>query len=304
MEQKQIIYTHGNVWIEVEELIRLLQPYGIDCVVDSRPANLLSIGANTRREALQSRLKQCGMIYLSFSSHFGVFPMDARNKRGVITYKKVIKTERFIQGMERLEDGVKKGYKICVIDNERRTDKSFRFTLIGKFLKERYCVVHIDDRGTSFSQEQVEQKLVDAAIRRKEKVKIAQNVGRTGEELTALYLVRNGYQILSRNWNLHRGCELDIVAMRDNLLHFIEVKTRTSDLYGEPQTAINRQKLRHISKAIQAYRDRCSMLDVDYQIDSVAILYRSDQDYDLKHFLGIRMDGGACDEVISFNKRP
>ena len=52
-------------------------------------------------------------------------------------------------------------------------------------------------------------------------------LGQIGEELAATYLMNKGYRILHRNWNLHRGCELDIVAMKDGKLHFVEVKTRS-----------------------------------------------------------------------------
>lgn len=304
MEQKPIIYTYGNVWIQAVELIRLMKSYNIDCVVDCRSANLLSIGQNTPVEELKLLLKCNQIAYVPLGEHFGFFPLSIRNKRGGLVYKQVVATESFLQGVERIQHGVSKGYHICIVDNERDTYKSNRFTLIGKFMKGQYNIMHINSYGSCESQEQVEQKLVDDAVKRKERTAEAKKLGETGEELTALYLVRNGYQILDRNWNLHRGCELDIVALKDNRLHFIEVKTRTSDRYGEPQTAIDKRKMRHIAKGIQAYRHRRSMFDIKYQIDSVAILYRADNDYDLKHYLDIRTDGGACDEVIPVTVRP
>lgn len=298
------IYTYGNIWINVNELMQLMRPYGINCVVDCRPSGFCSIAGNTPADLLRTELGRHDIIYLSFSSHFGVFPMDARNSHGTITYSKVRKTERFQQGIERLEEGIRKGYTICIIDNERETAKSHRFTLIGKCLSDRYNVMHINLNGQAFSQEQVEKSILSSKETRKIKVHKAQELGRAGEELTALYLSRNGYQILDRNWNLHRGCELDLVAIKDNRLHFIEVKTRTSDRFGEPQTAINWRKMRNMSKAIQTYRYRRALFNMEYQMDSVAILYRAEDDYDFKHYLGIRMDGGACDDVVSYVMRP
>lgn len=304
MEQKPTIYTYGNVWIQVVDFIRLMKSYQVHCVVDCRPSNVLGIGLNTPLDELNSLLTCNQIVYIPFFQHFGLFPSAVRNKRGGLVYRKVVAMESFLQGVERIKKAVENDGYVCIIDNEPDTYKSRRFTLIGKFMKEQYNIMHITSYGGCISQEQVEQKMADDATRRKEKAEVAQNIGRTGEELTALYLVRNGYQILDRNWNLHHGCELDIVAMKDNRLHFIEVKTRTSDQYGEPQTAITWRKLRHISKAIQAYRYGRFLLNTDYQIDSVAILYRADNDYDLTHFLGIRTDGGACDEIISFRARP
>ena len=150
----------------------------------------------------------------------------------------------------------------------------------------------------------MEQKNLEIKELRKQKNKTSLTIGQTGEELAALYLSRSGYQILDRNWNLHKGCELDIVALKDNKLHFIEVKTRTSDKYGEPETAINYRKMRNISKAIHTYLFRRGFLNIESQIDSIAIIYRSDQDYNLKHFLGLRFGNQPCDETITFSPTP
>lgn len=105
-------------------------------------------------------------------------------------------------------------------------------------------------------------------------------LGQNGEELAADYLMKQGYRILHRNWNLHKGCELDIVATKDNQLHFIEVKTRSrvSDIYGRPEQAINDAKLRNIVRAIYRYQN-IYHLDMDMHIDAIGVVYHSEQDY-------------------------
>lgn len=106
------------------------------------------------------------------------------------------------------------------------------------------------------------------------------NLGQNGEELAADYLMKQGYRILHRNWNLHKGCELDIVATKDNQLHFIEVKTRSrvSDVYGRPEQAINDAKLRNIVRAIYRYQN-IYHLDMEMHIDAIGVVYHSEQDY-------------------------
>lgn len=106
------------------------------------------------------------------------------------------------------------------------------------------------------------------------------DLGQNGEELAADYLMKQGYRILHRNWNLHKGCELDIVATKDNQLHFIEVKTRSrvSDIYGRPEQAINDAKLRNIVRAIYRYQN-IYHLDMDMHIDAIGVVYHSEQDY-------------------------
>ncbi len=57
--------------------------------------------------------------------------------------------------------------------------------------------------------------------------------GRIGEELATKYLKSNGYNVLERNYRTNMG-EIDIIAIKSNLLIFIEVKTRTSTYFGYP----------------------------------------------------------------------
>lgn len=304
MEKERTIYTYGNENITAAELISLLKPYHINCVVDCRPHLPKAIANNTPSDELKAELMAHDIHYIPFHQHFGKFPIRALNKRGYIVYAKAIKTENFLAGVERIQHGIDKGYAICLIDNQHDIKESKRFTLIGKYLKSTYQILHLAPSKAPLSQEAVEQFVTDYAIRRKAKKKQAEEVGKAGEELAGLYLARQGYQILDRNWNLHHGCELDIVALKENTLHFIEVKTRTSDQYGEPQTAINWTKMKHLLKAIREYRYRCALLHTDYQIDSIAIIYHSNNDYQLKHFLGIRPDGSACNDVHTYTPQP
>ena len=69
--------------------------------------------------------------------------------------------------------------------------------------------------------------------------------GKTGEELAAEYLIARGYIIRDINWK-NGKLELDIVAYKDQTLIVVEVKTRSSDLFGHPEDAVNTRKIRHI----------------------------------------------------------
>lgn len=304
MEQKPTIYTYGNTTIEANELIHLLQPHYINCVLDCRPTAYTCMGKNTPMSMLQTALRQHDIAYIPFFKHFGLFPPETRDKQGSILYTKATSTPNFLQGMEFIENSIEKGYHICIINEEPDIHKSKRFTLIAKRLKERYDIIHLFENGHYLSQEQVEQQKEEKAQQRQQLNQARQAIGSNGEEIAALYLSKNGYQILDRNWNLYRGCELDIIARKDNTLHFIEVKTRTSDLYGAPESAINRKKMLHLYKAIHSYRYRRNLHQTNFQIDSIAILYRNNNDYDLKHFLDIRLNGGACTDVVSYIQRP
>jgi putative endonuclease len=304
MEEKTTIYMHGAPWIEANSFIALIQQYDINCVVDCRNISNERIGYNTPKTSLKAALHQHRIAYIPFFQHFGYFPPETRNSRGIILYSRTIKTSYFQKGLERIANGITQGYVICIIDEVFDFYKSRLYTLIAKCLKEQYHIVYLLSNGYHFTQEQIEQKQVEKAQQRQARNATRQALGQNGEEIAALYLTRNGYQILDHNWNLHHGCELDIVAYKDGKLHFIEVKTRSSDRFGPPQNAIDERKMRHLLQAIREYRYRRKFNDYEYQIDSIAILYRAENDYDLNHFLGIHLHFGPCDEVITYTQRP
>ncbi|MEI7787476.1 MAG: YraN family protein [Chlorobiaceae bacterium] len=77
-------------------------------------------------------------------------------------------------------------------------------------------------------------------------------LGQEGERLAAEYLAKKGYHILKRNYRYHRH-EIDIVAMHQTTLCFIEVKTRSTTEKGDPAEAVTLSKQREIIKAARAY---------------------------------------------------
>ena len=304
MEQKPSIYMHGAPWIEAGSLLPLLLQHRINCVVDCRSLSNEHIGQNTPENQLHAALRQHHIAYIPFFQHFGHFPPETGNGKGDILYRCNTRTPHFQKGLERIANGIKQGYTICVIDEVRDFYNSRLYNVIGRRLKELYHIVYLLSNGYHLTQEQIDQKQEEKAQQRRHRNAAMQALGRTGEEIAALYLSRSGYQILDHNWNLHHGCELDIVACKDGKLHFIEVKTRSSDRFGPPQSAISDKKMRHLLHAIRQYRHQRRFLDHDYQIDSIAIIYRADNDYDLNHFLGIHLHYGPCDEVIAYTQRP
>lgn len=76
--------------------------------------------------------------------------------------------------------------------------------------------------------------------------------GVQGENLAAEYLARNGYEIVARNYRF-RKAEIDIIARRENWLLFVEVKTRTSDHFGEPESFVTQAKANHIFHAAEQF---------------------------------------------------
>jgi putative endonuclease len=113
-----------------------------------------------------------------------------------------------------------------------------------------------------------------------------QRLGKFGESLAVEYLLDRGYSILKQNWRSPYG-ELDIVAMKDNRIIFMEVKTRTSLRFGWPEEAITSQKQEHLWNCGEAFLDAFPEYTVlPWQIDVLAILIESqvDRKYQIKHY--------------------
>ncbi len=78
-------------------------------------------------------------------------------------------------------------------------------------------------------------------------------IGQKGERVAAAFLEAKGFQILEMNWR-HGHKEVDIIACLGKTLHFIEVKTRTSTLFGMPETAVSATKMKLLREAAEIYQ--------------------------------------------------
>jgi putative endonuclease len=78
------------------------------------------------------------------------------------------------------------------------------------------------------------------------------NTGAFGEQLAAEYLTKLGFHIEIQNWR-HSYWEVDIIASRQNVLHFIEVKTRRTKKFGLPEEQVNKKKIQNLINAAEEY---------------------------------------------------
>jgi putative endonuclease len=99
-------------------------------------------------------------------------------------------------------------------------------------------------------------------------------LGQWGENMAVKYLRRNGYKILHRNFRAPHGGEVDIVArdIRNNELVFIEVKTRSSEIFGRPADAVNRPKQALILRGAMKWLRMLEMPDITYRFDIVEVI--------------------------------
>lgn len=105
-------------------------------------------------------------------------------------------------------------------------------------------------------------------------------LGKKGEEIAVEFLVKNGYKILEQNWRFQKA-EVDIIALKNDILAIVEVKTRSTNYFGNPQDFVNSKKIKLLVEAINEYIISKN-LDVDVRFDIIAII-KNQNSFKIEH---------------------
>ena len=105
-------------------------------------------------------------------------------------------------------------------------------------------------------------------------------LGEIGEELAVEHLVKNGYDILERNYTYQKA-EVDIIAQKEQTLVVVEVKTRSTADFGNPQDFLKPKQIKRLVMAVDAYINE-NDLDVEVRFDIIAIVIEG-KTIDLEH---------------------
>jgi len=112
-----------------------------------------------------------------------------------------------------------------------------------------------------------------------------QSLGRWGEAYARNFLIERGYRLIAQNVRTPYG-EIDlVVAAADDLLVFVEVKTRRSSEYGLPEGSITSKKREHLLAAVEAYLQSHPEFVGDCRLDVIAIRRKPGADLpEIVHF--------------------
>ena len=105
-----------------------------------------------------------------------------------------------------------------------------------------------------------------------EKVNIQLEFGKKSEDLACLFLEQEGFFLIERNYFARKMGEIDIIARKDDIFHFIEVKSAKADF--DPIYNVTKSKLRKVINSANYYM-KVKKLDVSFSID--VILIRDDE---------------------------
>jgi putative endonuclease len=97
-----------------------------------------------------------------------------------------------------------------------------------------------------------------------------QSIGHRGESFAEAYLEAKGCSILAKNWRSPYG-EIDLIAAYDDVIVFIEVKTRASKSLGPPEISITPRKREHMRNTAEYYIQQHPELTNDWRIDVITV---------------------------------
>jgi len=97
-----------------------------------------------------------------------------------------------------------------------------------------------------------------------------QLTGRWGEQLAEEFLVEKGFSPIGRNVRTESG-EIDLILQKENMLVFVEVKTRSGQKFGYPEESVTEEKSEHFLAAVEEYLEINPADAMDWRIDVIAI---------------------------------
>jgi len=96
-------------------------------------------------------------------------------------------------------------------------------------------------------------------------------MGKRAEDLAAYFLIKDGYEILERNFYSRFG-EIDIIVTKDDFVVFVEVKYRRNDTHGTPSMAVNFRKQEKMKKTALHYIGMHEIVDKDFRFDIIEVM--------------------------------
>ncbi len=193
MEKERQIYTIGHSNHPIDYFLELLNHYSITCIVDVRSVPASSYNPQYNKESLQNYLKNKNIFYMHFGEEFGARHTEKEllDSFGKVDFDKVRRTEKFLSGVERLKNGLEKGYNISLMCSESDPFDCHRFAMVSYYLvRNGFNVDHILKDKTIISNQDLEEKLLKKYDKKIPKTNLFQAFSEN-DQLNLAYRLRN-----------------------------------------------------------------------------------------------------------------
>lgn len=161
---KNLIYTIGHSTHPIEYFIQLLQKYGVNCLIDVRTVASSTYNPQYNQLPFQAKLKEKKIQYLHFADEFGARRLDPDllTPDGKVDFDKVRATWAFKHGLERLWQGIEKGFTIALVCSEAEPLDCHRFSMIcPALILDGFQVSHILKDGSVMTNAELESEMIE-----------------------------------------------------------------------------------------------------------------------------------------------
>lgn len=162
------LYSVGHSNQSQEEFLELLKKHGINCIVDVRSVPASKYTPQFNLEPLKWFLRANEIQYLHFGDEFGARRTDCLDADGQVNFEQAIETTNFKRGVERLMNGLQKGFRISLMCSEANPLECHRFALVSRYFYDNGLdVQHILKDGELASHVSLEKQMTDEYLHSK-----------------------------------------------------------------------------------------------------------------------------------------
>ncbi|MBW2090273.1 MAG: DUF488 domain-containing protein [Deltaproteobacteria bacterium] len=157
------IFTIGHSTDTIDKFVEYLKHFQIDTIVDVRSVPYSRYANQFNKELLSAFLKKKNIFYIPMGNNLGARyeEKELLFEDGKVDFSKVVTTNRFQKGINRVKAGVQKGHRIALMCSEKNPIECHRFSLVSNYLhKKGYVVNHIIGKDV-FTHKLLQDKLLD-----------------------------------------------------------------------------------------------------------------------------------------------
>ena len=162
------LYSVGHSNQSQEDFLGLLKRYDINCIVDVRSVPASKYTPQFNLEPLKEFLRANDIQYLHFGDEFGARRTDCLDSEGQVNFELAVDTPNFKHGVERLLNGLQKGFRISFMCSEANPLECHRFSLISRYFYDKdFDVQHILKDGSLVSHVALEKEMINEYLHSK-----------------------------------------------------------------------------------------------------------------------------------------
>lgn len=162
------LYSVGHSNQSQDEFLELLKRHDINCIVDVRSVPASKYTPQFNMEPLKWFLRANDIHYLHFGDEFGARRTDCLDAEGQVNFEKAVETPSFKRGVERLMNGLQKGFRISFMCSEANPLECHRFSLVSRYFYDNGLdVQHILKDGELALHGLLEKEMIDEYLHSK-----------------------------------------------------------------------------------------------------------------------------------------